>query len=615
MILIFPTRKTCTDINNNTNSYGVARSSPSWQWRLPHSPAGGVPPGTIPPLVMSRPAASAQGHPLTFRVMRLTAATPSRRPTLPFVCSRPEDPPNAMRPDKFLSEVPKFEGEGAPGSVGSVSILPASFGSIYAAETFRSFISTYNYSGATVHSVAVNIEIQTSSQRRISLVTTRTPSNLAVREAVSHVVSSSLPELGVHVLICSAAYVDRTGAARTLRQLFRFNVLPPLEPFVNVIPLHRRRLVAAQDASGSEDAGGHRQPTPQTTMAQFLIDLRIQNTMPVPVFITSATIKAVSAYTAVIPLIRSDDPAAPKAPCRETDSGFSEEAVDALTNLAISSEGKEGACDPLMPTSPADSPKDAISSLPPPRPASVGVGDTRNFMFYVARPLDSTEMPPSTKDLSRDGSRRIASRNSSSSCAAGRPDVSHKTDASHSHPLLDDAGVDSAKSKDLDSSKTAERNSSSSQASASNQVQPSVRREIGYFSLRWHSATGEQGHMTNVIAAFEPAMRSAEIELRIAAIPQDIRVQCPFAARCVARNNRSEAVRLYLQVRRDLVGEIVPLGISGVSLGEVAPGNTKECLLSLIPLSRGQHSISGLRAVDIDTRKSFNAEPTVVSVL
>lgn len=532
-------------------------------------------------------------HPLTFRVMRLTAATPSRRPTLPFVCSQPEAQAAAPVPDAFLRDAPPCEGEGVPGSVGTACILPSSFGSIYASETFRSFISTYNFSQRPVSAVAVSIEIQTSSQRRLSLVSTRVATNLPPGEAVTHVVSSTLPELGVHVLICSATYMDRTGAPRTFRQLFRFNVLPPLEPFVNVVPLHRRRGLVPHHSGVQPIASATRH---SSTMAQFLIDLRILNTMPVPVYITSARLEVTPGYTIVMPLLRSDDPAAQIA------------AADSLPERPESRVAESVETDPCLGGTACD------GNSPPLRAASTGVGDTRNYLFYVARPLDASE-----KQL---GSALLEKPQKSTSTPV-RLGISRTDNCSHASPrLVNEASPAPAAANSrrdtVNTDTTTLVNTQSVNPLMSRKqshAEEAQRREIGYFSLRWHSGTGERGEMENVIAAFEPVSKTAGIELRIAAVPQDVRMQVPFAARCIAKNNSPNPVRLYLQVRRDLVGEIVPVGISGISLGEVRPDDTAECLLSLIALSRGQHSISGVRVVDIDSRQSFNADPPVIAVL
>lgn len=624
-------------------------------------------------------------HLLTFRVMRLTAATPSRRPSLPFVTSpalqptasqtthdpattshatdkntsRPpedsrtdaprsptessvslqtdrlanislEDPSNAPHANtadpalaqdsirqsdvapterasidnaqKNLTEnIPVWEGEGAPASVGTVSILPASFGSIYASETFRSLISTYNQSESTVQAVAVTIEMTTASQRRISLVTTRPAINVPPSETLSHVVTVPLPELGVHVLVCTATYQDSNGSVRTLRQLFRFNVLPPLEPFVNVVALRRYHGNSdlSDDASLSDVTAI---PPPSPSLAQFIVDLRVLNTMPVPVYVSYANLNANSEYTIVEPMLRKDDPAAPIG--------------QAPTATQLSS---------MAETNSLDSP--SKSCVVPPRDATTGVGDTRNFLFYVARPLDPSEQPDTPGGThTKDGHDVPRSRTTERSPGREGP-LLHRTDLLNTRKSADlRAGVGlsarsvSPASDESDRGKRAgtwahDGEPSPKRPAASPSVVTSTRREIGYFSLQWHSGTGEYGRMDNVIAAFEPTSKIAPIELRIAAVPQDIRVQTPFAARCVARNNTERVVRLYLQVRRDLVGEIVPVGISGVSLGEVAPEASVDCLLTLIALARGQHSISGVRVVDIESRQSFNADAPVVSVL
>lgn len=500
--------------------------------------------------------------------MRLTVPTPSRRPSLPFTCASP--PPDT--PDAFLRSVPSFEAEGAPASVGTLTVLPSSFGSIYASETFRSFISTYNFSDRPVHAVALAIEVQTSSQRRISLVSTRAGENLPPRAAISHVVTTPLPDLGVHVLVCSASYLDRTGAARTLRQLFRFNVLPPLEPSVSVVPLHRLRAERPFETRPAS-------PRKPANMAQFLVDLRIANTMPVPVYITSAQLAPGPEYRIVRSLIRPDDDAAPPEYYDLLGGASSGISVDNATAAAT----------------------DTI--LLPPRAASMSVGDTRNFLFYVARTLGTEELPDGDGTPSFASPRLTSTPRPDSSLNASRGSA---TEASPAPSVT----VSRQSVAGGDGDGLSKSGSTASQAA----VSPAARREIGSFSLRWFSGTGEEGHMENVIVAYEPPSRVAAIELVIAAVPQDVRVQIPFAARCVARNNGPKPVRLYLQVRRDLVGEIVPVGISGISLGEVAPDGATECLLTLIPLTRGEHSISGLRVVDIDSRQSYSADMAAVTV-
>jgi Protein of unknown function (DUF974) len=571
------------------------QSRPSQPLSSTASPGFG-PAGTRRPAAMDRPGA----HPLTFRVMRLTAATPSRRPTLPFVSSVPTTYPQSSsladsraQPDEFLRGAPRHEGEGAPASVGVVSILPASFGSIYAAETFRSFISTYNHTSSPVRGVSVSIDIQTASQRRISVVAAPPPKIIPSHEAVSHVVSAPLPELGVHVLICSASYLDASGATCSMKQHFRFNVLPPLEPFVNVVPLQRNRIPPVQ------------QPVVDATLtpthipyAEFLVDLRVLNTMPVPVYITSAILVANAPYTVVSSLTRPDDPAAQQSPHPPSTTN---------ADLDLQSDS-DSSTDGLPPGSgPAEAPD---AGAIPIRAASTGVGDTRNFLFYVARPFDASEHPaPSLSPAPSSQGQRVPGLARTDAARTQRYSRSSYSAPSPSKSLPGIPASPGASSATLAASPSIR----SARRTAPDAAP--VRREIGFFSLAWHSGSGEHGRMDNIIAAFEPVVRAVDVELRIVAVPQDIHVQAPFAARCVARNNSAKTLRLYLQVRRDLVGEIVPVGISGVSIGELAPDETAECLLTLIPLSRGQHSISGLRIVDIDSQRAFNAEAPVVSVL
>lgn len=499
-------------------------------------------------------AASPAPHVLTFRVMRLTAPLPNRCSSLPFVATAAEV--DGAAPDALLRAAPTWEGEGAPCGVGALTVLPSSFGSIYASETFRSFISVFNRSTQPAEAVSVSIHMQTSSQRRIPLVdSTRSPrSSLDSRASINNVVDVALPELGVHVLVCAASYREPTstgGHMRTLRQFFRFNVLPPLEPSLSVMPLYRG--IAHSPTPSSSPSRYHPAIAPETRV-YFLVDLRVLNAMPVPVYATSATLIPRPAYS-VVPLLRDSPHTTPhKTEQKDDHSG--------------------------------DSGTKSLGA----RHVSMGVGDSRNFLFSVSRPFD----PMFDGGIpTEDGPASVSARG-----ALRRTDRTAARPASSS---LRGQGTRAGGS-------SANVNGGTTSTTASS-------REIGHLAISWRSALGEVGHLENVVVAVEPVPRAAEVELHVAAVPQDIRMQHPFTARCIARNNTSGPLRLYLQVRRDLVGEVVPVGVSGVSLGEIDAGHTAECMLTLIPLARGQHSISGLRVVDIDSKKSYKADPPIISVL
>lgn len=463
------------------------------------------------------PSPAQSPHSLAFRVMRLTTPLPSTTNTLPF---QAQDIDNVKNP-------PTWQAEGAPCAVGSLSVLPSSFGSIYASETFRSFISVCNRSQQTVPQVSLTISMQTPTQRRIPLFESQAPKILAQRATINQVVEVPLPEVGVHVLICVANYRDSSSASRTLKQYFRFNVLIPLEPQIVVRPV----------STGLE-------ALPQSTLPshhcqQYLVHIRILNSLPVTVYDTKATF-------------------APQAL-------FHVSPLQAAGKSFISNEANgESQCE------------DA-------RQVSMGPSDTQNFIFHIYRSTSAHDkQTPSDPLLSNDDSRHIES------------------DLQIDHPLQTTPATED------------ELSSGSNAYDAKPLVDQPPQLQLGQIVISWRSALGEHGSLTRSVTVFQPIEAQHDIDVSIQATPQTIQTHHPFVARCAVRNNKTHPVRLYLQVRRDLVGEIVPMGVSGVSLGEVQPGRTAWCAITLIPLLKGQHTISGIRVVDIDSQQTYKADaPTI----
>lgn len=513
----------------------------------PANPAAPSGTGTGP---AARPSA------LTMNVMRLTSPLPQLTNPLPFIPSTISESTSTPS-DELLTNIPPWEGEGAPCGVGYLSVLPSSLGSIYASETFRSFLSVFNASSDPAHNVALTVHIQTASQRIVPLLDTgKNPRPvLQPRASINNIVKAKLPELGVHKLFCSASYDDplsTTGQLRTLQQVFRFNVLPPLEPSLSVIPLYR----------GLESFSF---PPPAARLTSnfvhYLVDLRVLNAVPVPVYETEATF-------------------VPKPPFR-----VQKLLGDSANAFAV-------------PDSDLD-PEEAACVLPI-RNASMGVGDTRNFLFHVYRALSDSDVDGISSALAK------TTLSSASASNITKPSL-QRTDG------IVSKGANPVRSAS-EAPPGSARHGQHWRPPDSGKVE-SAAKEMGHLTISWRSAHGEVGHLDNVVTAFEPTFRHHDIEVAIYAVPEEIHTHRPFLARCAARNNTTRAVRLYLQVRRDLVGEIVPVGVSGVSLGEVQPGCTVRCSITLIPLARGQHSISGVRVVDIDTNMSYKADPPMLSVL
>ncbi|KAI0567086.1 Trafficking protein particle complex subunit 13 [Gracilaria domingensis] len=338
--------------------------------------------------------------------------------------------------------------------------------------------------------------MQTASQKRIPLYENPKPHVLRSRKTINNVVSITLAELGVHVLVCTASYRDN-GQTRSLRQFFRFNVLPPLEPTVSVAPLYRR-LDAVHIASP---------PVTSSNFLHYLVDLRLLNAIPMPLYTVKAVFEPKTPYC-VRPLKRDD-----------------EQRLQTLDYML-----KHG------------------------RRAIIGPGDITTFLFHVYRKL-----PTQTSSSLWDGSEVQVLKH-------------------------DSVPEDSVK-------------------------------QMGKITIYWRSAAGENAQMKQDVVLTDVQDKQPDIEVGVCAVPQDIHVHQPFVVRCAARNNTEVEKRLYLQIRRDLVGDVVPVGVSGVSLGEVAPGRIVRCGITMIALVRGQHTLTGIRVVDIDSKVSYKAEAPSITVL
>lgn len=443
-----------------------------------------------------------QQHALTFRVMRLTTPLPSRTNAPALIgfdgASATDTEPGNVR----LPPPPPWQAEGSLCGVGYLSILPSSFGSIYASESFRSFISVFNRSADNVHNVSISIQVQTSSSRRFSLLDTRnvdTKSTLKPRASINNVVSVSLSELGIHVLVCSATYHTTSNSSstpRTLRQFFRFNVLSPVDTSVPAFPLyqHIQTTNAPTFATQTTRIGGT-----SHMASHFLVHVRVQNALPVTMYAMNAVFSAKTPFH-VRPLYAGDN--------------------------AFYKHGNAQNLDRHR--------------------ATMGSGDSCNFIFLLFCYLVDPRRFQNQLSIKENGETK--------------------------------------------------------------------QRLLGNVKVSWRSANGEQGEVEREVNGPPNKTASELVSVSIYAVPHQVEVHRPFVARCSARNNSNQAVRMYLQIRRDLVSEIVPVGVSGVSLGEIKASETAYCAITLIGLMRGQHNICGVRVVDMDTNVSYKAEAPMITV-
>mmetsp|Transcript_25113 Transcript_25113/g.99025 ORF Transcript_25113/g.99025 Transcript_25113/m.99025 type:complete len:409 (-) Transcript_25113:1695-2921(-) len=138
---------------------------------------------------------------------------------------------------------------------------------------------------------------------------------------------------------------------------------------------------------------------------------------------------------------------------------------------------------------------------------------------------------------------------------------------------------------------------------------------LGKLGVSWTAQGGGSGRLSDIAAAVDSPKARDEVEVCISAVPTKIEAHVPFVAVFEVRNNTHNSIRLYLQVRRDKVGDVVPVGAAGKALGPVAGQSATTMYFSLLALSPGTHRLSGVRVVDLDSGNTYSADaPQVVAV-
>lgn len=233
--------------------------------------------------------------------MRLVPPRPSLRKNLPFSSLGPNIADNSKA---TLPVAPLWEAEGAHCGLGSTTLFPSSFGTIYAGETFKAVVTLANVVKDTETSTLICEEPEFRIQRPGNNISVAIESNadnedgfvngdvtnakvLKRGENVARVVKVHLDSPGAHVLVCAANY-DGVGAKSkrkqiaegeasqrknllTARQSFRFNVSASMESKVVVRDLRRRSRT--NDDQGEESGQSRR----------WLVEAHVKNLMQVPV--------------------------------------------------------------------------------------------------------------------------------------------------------------------------------------------------------------------------------------------------------------------------------------------------------------------------------------------
>jgi len=174
------------------------------------------------------------GEALSFKVMRLN------RPNF-----------YTAAPSVGLSLLGVPQPGGASVGIGNSNTLcfAAGFGNIYLGETFQAYVSACNNGGEQLARLEVRAEIQTGT-KRLPLLDAQTPNSLlasfGARQCVDYVVSHELKEAGVHIMICSATYLEASGQEKKVRQYFKFQVQKPLSVTTKLHMLNKTILLENQ---------------------------------------------------------------------------------------------------------------------------------------------------------------------------------------------------------------------------------------------------------------------------------------------------------------------------------------------------------------------------------
>ena len=159
-------------------------------------------------------------------------------------------------------------------------VLPPSFGSAYVGESFSCSLCANNESATTITQIQLTAEMQTPSQRQISLTTNATASDLSPGTTLQQIISYDLKEEGNHVLIVNLTYTDDTKS-RTFRKLYQFQA----QPCLNV-------RTKATELPGLEVPDKSLGPYGRQTMMRYVLEAQLENVSEGGIVLENAQILA-----------------------------------------------------------------------------------------------------------------------------------------------------------------------------------------------------------------------------------------------------------------------------------------------------------------------------------
>jgi len=163
-------------------------------------------------------------HCLALKVMRLTKPT-FGSPALP--AKHKSDLMQDLLIDSLKRDLNSLESLEEL-NLGSLLILPQSFGNIYLGETFSSYVCVHNDSTQIARNISIKADLQTATQR-IGLVNTQDRATMSPGETINHVLHHEVKELGTHILVCDVTYAAHQNDKMNFRKFFKFQVMKPLD--------------------------------------------------------------------------------------------------------------------------------------------------------------------------------------------------------------------------------------------------------------------------------------------------------------------------------------------------------------------------------------------------
>lgn len=143
----------------------------------------------------------------------------------------------------------RVRGDGTPAAAdtttSTITSTDTTFGTVHLGERFACQFSITNEGTFNLTSVHTKIELQTSTQRTLlhsddpnATNTTIDSTTLCPNNAITYKVGEDIREVGVHVLVCTVAYINTvTGDKKFARKFFKFTVVNPLALRTKVTPI------------------------------------------------------------------------------------------------------------------------------------------------------------------------------------------------------------------------------------------------------------------------------------------------------------------------------------------------------------------------------------------